>query len=115
MLRLASDENIHGGLVQALRGGGLDIVRVQDVGLDHTPDPLILDWAAAQGRIVITVDLNTMIGFAWDRVARAQPMPGLLVLRENSSMGAIIDEILLIAACYSAAEMASHAVIYVPM
>jgi hypothetical protein len=44
MLRLASDEDVHGDIVQGLRRDApdLDLVRVQDVGLGHTPDPQVL-------------------------------------------------------------------------
>ena len=43
----------------------------------HTPDPDILARAAAEGRIVLTHDRNTMTGFAATRVNAGQPMPGL--------------------------------------
>ena len=55
------------------------MVQAVGVGLAHTPDPIILAWAASHGRILITGDLNTMVGFARDRVIAAQPMPGVLV------------------------------------
>jgi len=88
MLRLVGDEDVHEDIIRGLRRRepALDIVRVEDVGLDHTPDP-ILEWAATQGRALITGDLNTMVGFAWQRVQSAAPMPGVLALLENSPSG----------------------------
>lgn len=67
MLRLVSDEDVHDDIIRGLRRRepALDIVRVLDVGLDHTPDPIILVWAAREGRVLVTGDLNTMVGFAW--------------------------------------------------
>ena len=55
MLRLLTDENVHGDIIAGLRRRqpALDLVRVQDVGLRHTPDPIILEGAArarARGR-----------------------------------------------------------------
>jgi hypothetical protein len=49
MLLFLTDEDFDGRLTSALlaRVPGLDLVRVQDVGLMHTPD--ILTWAAAAG------------------------------------------------------------------
>lgn len=79
-----------------------------DVGLDHTLDPSILAWAAEQGRILITGDLNTMVGFAWARVRSAQSMHGVLALRENIGVGRVIDDILLVALCYAPAEIKSQ-------
>ena len=117
MLRFVTDEDVHGELIRGLqrREPGLDLVRVQDVGLDHTPDPLILEWAAMQGRILITEDVNTMVGFAWDRVRTGQPMPGVLAVRENTGIGQAIDDILLVATCYTADEMKALGVVYIPL
>jgi len=117
MLRLASDEDVHGGIVDGLRlrEPSLDIVRVVDVGLDATPDPQILEWAAAHDRVLITGDVNTMVGFARDRVRANQAMAGLLVLRENASLGQVIDDILLVVTCYSSDEMKTLAILFIPL
>src|ERR1700730_18676658 len=58
MLGFLTDEDFDGRLTSALlaRVPGLDLVRVQDVGLMHTPDPDILAWAATEGRMVLTHD-----------------------------------------------------------
>jgi predicted nuclease of predicted toxin-antitoxin system len=117
MLRLVSDEDVHGDLIDELRRHepGIDLVRVQDIGLDHTPDPLILDWAAAHGRVLITGDLNTMVGFAWARVRAGQLMPGLLALLDNIPVRPVIEDILLVAKCHTEDEMREKAVVYIPM
>jgi hypothetical protein len=54
MLRFAADENFNGDIVRGLlrRAPTLDVVRVQDVGLSGADDSAVLEWAAAQGRIV---------------------------------------------------------------
>ena len=116
MLRLVSDEDVPGGIVRGLlrREPSLDLVRVVDVGLGRTPDPIILEWAAVQGRILITGDLNTMVGFAWGRVKVGLPMQGVLVLLEDAGIGRAIDDILLIAQCYTPDEMKDQ-VLYIPM
>ena len=66
MLRFLTDEDFDGRLTSALlaRMPGLDLVRVQDVGLMHSADPDILAWAATEGRIVLSHDRNTMTRFA---------------------------------------------------
>ena len=48
MLRLLSDENFSGDIVRGLmlRQPGLDLERVQDVGLEQADDPTILTWAS---------------------------------------------------------------------
>ncbi|HQU42830.1 MAG TPA: hypothetical protein PK867_08455, partial [Pirellulales bacterium] len=50
-------------------------------------------------------DLNTMVGFAWDRVRAAESMPGVLALLENIGTGRVIDDILLVALCYMPEEI----------
>jgi hypothetical protein len=115
MLRLLSDEDVHDDVVRGLRRRepSLDIVRAVDVGLAHTPDPIILEWAASQDRILLTGDLNTMVGFAWARVQSAQPMPGVLALLENVGVGRVLDDILLVAMGLSPEEMQDQ-VLYIP-
>jgi hypothetical protein len=115
MLRLVSDEDVHEDIIRGLRRRepALDIVRVLDVGLGHTPDPIILEWAAAEGRVLVTGDLNTMVGFAWGRVQSGLPMPGVIALLENVGIGRVIDDILLVALCYPADEMKDQ-VWYIP-
>jgi hypothetical protein len=116
MLRLVTDEDVHDDIVRGLRRRepALDIARVLDVGLDHTPDPIILEWAATQGRVLITGDLNTMVGFAWGRVREGLPMPGVLALLENVGIGRVIDDILLVAQCFAADEVTNQ-VVYIPL
>jgi hypothetical protein len=116
MLRLVTDEDVHDDVIRGLRRRepNLDLVRAMDVGLDHTPDPIILDWAATEGRVLLTGDQNTMVGFAWERVKSGLPMPGVLALLENVGMGRVIDDILLAVQCYPADEIENQ-VLYIPL
>lgn len=95
MLRLLTDEDFDGRLTSALRGRvpGIDLVRAQDTGLMHTPDPDILARAAAEGRIVLTHDRNTMTGFASTRVNAGQSMPGLFVVDRQASFGQVLSDL----------------------
>ena len=43
----------------------LDIVRVQDLGLKNTDDPVILEWAANEERILLTHDVATITMYAY--------------------------------------------------
>jgi predicted nuclease of predicted toxin-antitoxin system len=75
----------------------LDIVRAQNVGLRTADDPEILAWAAADRRILITHDRNTMPDFAYQRVRAGLLMPGVFVIRNQPPLGDMIEEILLVA------------------
>lgn len=116
MLRLVSDEDVHDDIIRGLRRNEptLDIVRAVDVGLGHTPDPKILEWAAAEGRVLITGDLNTMVGFALGRVQSGLPMPGVLALKENVGIGPVINDILVVALCAEADDIKAQ-VLYIPL
>ncbi|MEX0717734.1 MAG: DUF5615 family PIN-like protein [Planctomycetaceae bacterium] len=115
MLRLVSDEDVHDDLIRGLRrrAPAVDIVRAVDVGLDRTPDPLILAWAARHERVLVTGDLNTMVGFAWARVQSGDAMPGVLALLENMGSGRVIDDILLVALCCPPEEIRNQ-VLFLP-
>ncbi|NJL20934.1 MAG: DUF5615 family PIN-like protein [Leptolyngbyaceae cyanobacterium SM1_3_5] len=97
MLQLLSDENFNGDIVRGLflRKPNLDLLRVQDVGLQGFDDPAILDWAANNDRIVLTHDRATMPDFAYDRLTRSQQMSGLLVVNDRMLIKQAIDELLL--------------------
>lgn len=116
MLGLLSDEDVHDDIIRGLRRRDptLDIVRAVDVGLSHTPDPIILAWAARHARILITGDLNTMTGFAWARVRSGEPMPGVLALLENISVARVIEDILLVAQCAEPEEVRDQ-VLFIPL
>jgi hypothetical protein len=57
----------------------VDIELARDVDLARAPDPEVLEFAAREGRIVLSHDRSTMIGFASQRVQAALRMPGLFI------------------------------------
>jgi hypothetical protein len=116
MLRLASDANVHGDLLRGLRRRRpeLDLVRIQDNLLEGTSDPEVLAWAAAENRILITNDRNTMVGFAHKRVAAGEPIPGLIVTTNQQAIGSAIDDILLLVECMSAEAIRNLVVVFLP-
>lgn len=106
MLKLVSDENFNGDILRGLyrRHPEIDVVRVQDVGLDGVPDPDILEWASRENRILLTHDRETMPNFAHERVKAGQPMPGLFLVSNVMPLGQAIEEILLAHDCLSEEE-----------
>src|SRR6516165_7455231 len=99
MLRLLIDEDVHGDIVEGLRRKlpAIDFVRVVDVGLGHSADSRILEWAAQEERVVVSVDKKTLAVDAWDRVARGLPMPGVAILRTILTIGHAINELEVVA------------------
>ncbi len=117
MLRMAVDADFSGRLFRALvrRQPDLDLIRVQDVGLRTALDPVILAWAAAEGRILLSNDKGTMSKHAYERVNAGLPMPGVFLLREHHGrIGLMVDAILLVAHCSSQEEWRDQ-VVYLPL
>lgn len=115
-VRFLADENIDPDVVLGLqrRIDGVDIVRVQDVGLRTLDDPTILQWAADQGRVLVSHDLRTIPGFAHDRITAGLPMPGVFLLRSTLPIADAIDELAIIAGASHADDWANR-VIYLPL
>ena len=102
MFKLAGDASLDGPFYRALllRRPGLDIVHVQDVGMRTAADPVILEWAAREGRILLTHDRRTMSRFAYERVRAGEAMPGVIVIRNRpDQIGLMVEEIVLVLEC----------------
>ena len=100
-LRFLTDEDFDNDVARGLlqRLPDLDLVRVQDVGLGGAGDPDILEWAAGEGRLLLTHDVTTMKAYAYSRVESGLPMQGVFVVRQTGPIGLIIDQLLLLAEC----------------
>ena len=99
MPRFLADENLHHGVVRALRlrRPGIDIIRAQDCGLKGAADPVLLAWCAAENRLLLTHDVRTITRYAYERVEAGQPMPGVFEIDQTSSFTQVVEDILLIA------------------
>lgn len=100
MLRFLADENFNGRILRGLqrRVPELDVVRAQDVeDLYGAEDPVVLAWAAKRGRVVLTQDVATMAGFAYERVVAGEPMPGVFEVDQDMPIGQAVEELELIA------------------
>ena len=82
MIAFLADENLKRKIISGLlrRKPSVDIIRAQDAGLTGVDDRILLEWAARENRIVLTHDVQTLIGFAWESVAAGRPMAGVIAL-----------------------------------
>ena len=101
MIAFVADENLKRKYIASLRrlNPGIDVVRAQDVGLTGLDDCLLLEWAAEHQRVILTHDVQTLVGFAWDLVRTKSPMAGVIVIGENLSVPSVVGDLLLIAEC----------------
>jgi hypothetical protein len=116
VLRLGADENFNNDIIRGLvrRQPDVNIVRVQDVGLSGADDPDVLEWAAGQGRVLVTHDVSTLSKYAYERVAAGKSMPGVFEVTMDLSIGRAIDDLLLIVECSFKGEWAGQ-VRYLPL
>ena len=101
MLRFAADENFNNDILRGVlrRNPSVDVMRMQDAGLTNTDDPIILEWAATEGRIFLTHDVSTITKYAFERVQSGLSMPGVFEVTRRVPIGIAIEEILLLAEC----------------
>ena len=116
LIRLLADENFNGKVLPGLRQRipALDLVRVQDVGRGSAPDPVVLEWAAREGWVLLTHDVSTMPEFAYERISRGVPMPGMVVVDSAAPVGPAIEEITILVMCSLDREL-EHEVRYLSL
>lgn len=116
MIVLAADENFSGHILAGLlrRAPGLDIVRVQDHGPAGQSDDAVLQWAASEGRVLLTHDVSTVSIFAYERVRNGLPMPGVIEAPLKLPIGVVIEELLLLVLCSFPGELENR-VVHLPL
>lgn len=116
MLRLLTDENLDGNILRGLirRLDGVDVVRVQDVGLIGADDPNVLAWAAEQGRVLVTHDTQTVTRYAFERIDSGLPMPGVVEVILSTPIGKAVEDLALIVEYFEPGDLDDQ-VIYIPL
>jgi predicted nuclease of predicted toxin-antitoxin system len=101
MIRFLADEDFDARILRGLlrRLPQIDVVRVQDVGLQSAHDHQVLAFAAEENRILLTHDVTTMSDFAYQRINKDLPMPGVFEIAQEINIGEAIEELILIAEC----------------
>lgn len=116
MIKLLADENLDNTIIRGLlrRNPDIDIVRVQDVGLSGADDPVVLDWAAGEGRVLLTHDVATITRYAYERLVKNLPMPGVIEIRTDAPIGRVIEDLFMILECGTAADLEGQ-ICYLPL
>lgn len=101
MLLLVADENFNNDIVRGLtrRKPDADIVRVQDVGLSGQDDPIILEWAAQENRVLLTHDVSTITKYAYQRVQEGKHMAGVFEIGRTAPIREIIEDLIWLIDC----------------
>jgi uncharacterized protein with PIN domain len=98
MIRFVLDENFNGKVARGLRAQkpDVDMVRLQDTEISGADDPTVLEWAAKEGRILLTHDLATMTKYAKERIMQGLPISGVIFIQDTLPVAKVIDDLLAI-------------------
>ena len=104
--RFLADHDLNEQIVMGVlrREAALAFVRARDVGMSEHPDAEVLAYAADNGFIVVSHDVNTMPSAAYVRMSSGQKMSGLLMVKQSDPVGAIIACLILIWSASQAVE-----------
>jgi predicted nuclease of predicted toxin-antitoxin system len=106
VIPLLADQNFNEHIIDGLmrRLSTLDVVLAREVDLSEAQDPVVLQWAAMQGRVLLTHDRRTVPAFARSRVETGLPMPGIFLVSDDMPVGRAIEELLVAVQCLSKEE-----------
>ena len=117
-IRFLLDENLTPRYRTALLQREPQLV-VWYVGLPSAPakgtkDPEILTWCELNNFILVTNNRRSMPVHLQEHLADGRHIPGILVIGEQMSIGAVVEELLLIAAVMLADEFQDQ-IVYLPI
>ena len=87
---------------------------MQDVWSSGFPDEKVLEWAAKEGRVLLTQDVATITSFAYKRLLKGQRMPGVFEVVRGFIIGELIEELLLIDECSVEGEWEGR-IVFLPL
>jgi predicted nuclease of predicted toxin-antitoxin system len=108
------DEHVPSAVTRGLRRRGVDVLRVQDDAHANTDDELILDRAAALGRVVFTQDQD-FLAIAQFRQVNGVPFAGVVFAHQDGpTVGQCVDDLETIAIASDLTEWENR-VEYLPL
>lgn len=117
-MRYLLDENLDPAYRKQLRRSApeIEVWIVGDPGAPPrgTPDPAILSWCEANDFVLVTNNRKSMPGHLEAHLTRGGHVPGILVFNPAMTMGALIDELVLIASASDAGEY-QDLILYLPL
>jgi Domain of unknown function (DUF5615) len=116
LLRFLIDENFDQRILRGLRLRlrQLDYVVVQQIGMGGLDDRALLEWAANEGRVLITHDVNTITRHAIERVKQERQMPGVIIVPDQLEIGRVIEDLEIISECAAEADLRNQ-IQYLPL
>lgn len=88
-MRIKLDENLPQALMELLRVAGHDVVTAADEGLSGSKDPVVLQAATAESRVLLTFDLD----FADIRHYPVGSHAGIVVFRLHDQRWVVLEQL----------------------
>jgi hypothetical protein len=106
MIRFLAGADLNEGIVAGClrREPEMDFLSANAADLEGVPDPEVLALAAAQDRILVSHDFQTMPQHFGDFLQAGNSSPGVLLVPQRLPVGQAIEELVLIWAASDADE-----------
>jgi predicted nuclease of predicted toxin-antitoxin system len=101
-IKFYTDEHVHPGIAKALRKNKIDVLAAQQAGMLNAGDDSHLQFAAAEGRVMITQDEDFL------KLHKKMNHKGIAYAHQRTSMRQIIEGLLLIYEAMTEEEMGNH-------
>ena len=104
--RFLADNDLNEDIVDGVlrRQPAIEFLRARHVGVHNIPDTEVLAFAADNGLLVVSHDVNTMPAAFYRRQLGRLPVPGLIMVQQSTPVRPVIDELLLIWSASDAEE-----------
>lgn len=114
--RFLADEDFRFDIVQAVRRNEptLQIETVVEIGHSGMKDRDVLEYATANGLLVLSHDVNTLKAEAERRIADGRGVAGVFLVPQFRTTRSIADSVLLIWAATEAEEWVNQ-IVYLPL
>jgi Domain of unknown function (DUF5615) len=112
-----ADENFRSAILRGLlrEAPALDILRAQDIReIAGQDDRVLLRFATAEGRVVVTHDLSTMIPAMREQMRIESRCAPIVMVPDSIPVGAAVEDLLVLDGCAVEADWAAG-VLYIPL
>jgi len=116
MLKLLIDENLDQRILRGLllRVPNLPYTVVQETVLAQSRDSVLLQWASENHHVLVTHDRTTMLRAASQRLRSAQNVAGLVIVKKETSLSRVIDDLVLVLECCTETDIENQ-VLFIPI
>ena len=108
--RFLADHDLNEHIIDGLlrREPACEFLHARDVGMSDASDPEVLAYAAQNGYIVVSHDVNTMPGHAFALLDAGKAMHGILMVQQTKPIEPVIASLVLIWSASEAEDYYEH-------